>query len=203
LPYCPRIQFVIISSLLTVCVVAYVQSLRHNREIQAQQQGRFGRYTAQEAIELARPILQAILPNKDNLFVTAEFDNARLSNGQLQSVWNVDCINSNGDYMVHVVRDATSGTICWVGYDTIGCSAVAHPLSLVPSTAAVEGQRWMRILGFTEKWDLIRMEKHRCLGVVPLTYAWILTLQEPGRRARLTIDERMGTLVYANILRTP
>jgi len=202
LPYCPRFNAVVVASLFSAGAFANILTTRYAEQVHSTQSRQSGRYTAPEAIETAKPIIESILPGCDGLYVTAEPGEMTLANGHLQRVWNVNYIDSNGDYLVHIVRNAFTGAICWMGYDVIGRPASAHPIHLSRQDASTEGQRWMRVLGFTEAWRLSNAERHRVWGSGSRSYAWALTLQTPGWRARLTINERVGALVYANIVPT-
>ncbi len=188
-------------SFWTVAALICFMALQHVRRPRSQQQ-QFGRYTERDVFAMAMPVLQEILPGRDDLYLTADHGEIIAPNGRSRRVWNVDCLDGKGNDLIHLSRDADSGRLCWVGYAWRSSIAVPHPIFLTPRTAAADAQRWMRTLGYKEEWHLVSVI-HSQVGVSPQADSgWLIILERPGWRAHLTIDEFAGTLMYAGVMPT-
>src|SRR5580658_671494 len=89
-----------------VVVFSYVLTLRHEMQIDAQRRQMYGRYTERDVAEMATPIIQAIIPNRNDLYLAADRNQTVDGNGQRRRIWYVDCRDSQGNDLVHISRDA-------------------------------------------------------------------------------------------------
>jgi hypothetical protein len=202
----PRRTFFRVSFWLVIvctCLLVKQQQMRHIRS----QKQPFGRYTEHDATEKVIPIIEALLPHRNDLYLNAYYDETAMADGRVQHVWNVDCTDSRANDLVHIVYDAASGEICWMadnvgsksGYDDLNRSL---PNPLTSQMAAAYAQRWMRTMGFRETWKMQGVPRCRFEKMVSLEGRWQVTLEKPGWRAHLSIDVRTGRLMYATILAT-
>src|SRR5579871_4696535 len=72
-----------------VLAAIYLRAWRLAQPISSQSQRPFGRYTERSAIEQAMPILQAILPDRNDLYVTAYPGATEPVYGHYRRLWNV------------------------------------------------------------------------------------------------------------------
>src|SRR5579871_3144323 len=150
-----------------VLAAIYLRAWRLAQPISSQSQRPFGRYTERSAIEQAMPILQAILPDRNDLYVTAYPGYTKPIYGPHRRLWNVNCLDSQGNVLVRTTRDADSGMICQASYDWRLPPVRSHPVSHSSQTALVEAHLWMGTLGFRERWHLVGAPQHRAAcGVI-------------------------------------
>ena len=147
------------------------------------------RHTAQQMIDLSTPICQAMLPERGDLYISAEPITSMLSHQRTGILWNVVYTDGSGTPLLYVMRDDETGELLLstlqIVYDT------DHKSEKPPLTAASAGARardWMRALGFHETWQVVgtpQRDRSR----------WHIILSNAGRRAYLNITSRKGYLV--------
>jgi hypothetical protein len=189
--------------IVCICLVAKL----HPGQVQSEQPQIFGRYKARDVMGKMIPVIHALLPNRNDLSLTAVYGEAMTAQRKMYRVWNVDCTDSQGNGLVHVVCDADSGRICWMGNAVGGKDASddltpPRPIALSSQMAAASAQRWMQRLGFQETWKMQGVPTQRFGKVEYSEVRWLVTLEQPGWRARLSLDVRTGALMYATILAT-
>lgn len=177
--------------------VTYLLALRQANQAQSQRRKPFGRYTEHDVMQMATPVVRAILPDRNDLYLAAEHGWIRTVNGRPQRIWRVDCTDSQGHDLIHLVRNADNGRIYRVSYSPITAPSPFRPVLLSSQDAVSMAQRWMRTLGSGESWELEGVPEHRTGHIY-----WHVTLDRHGWRAHVSLDAAAGTLYSADLMPT-
>ncbi len=182
-------QRILTAAFFAALIPALILSARQRQHRMAAQQQPYGRYTRQQVIDRARPILAAVLPESRELAVSANPIQLPNSGGQTLLCWDVESSDARGSAPVHILFDAVSGQVCRLGRELPDNSCVV-PVSrdqVIPS-----GRRWLSVLGYRADWQCVKPPQ--LMGAI-----WNITLCTPEYHASLKMIERTGTLIYAAI----
>ena len=190
----------VLLSLMVICF--YLLALRQANHVQSQEQRPFGRYTEHDVIQMAMPIIQAILPGRDDLYLAAEHGQVMGADNQPQRIWSVDCTDNEGNGLIHIGRDADNGRIYWISYSPTTMPAASRAVALSSQQAVVEAQRWLRTLGYNETWAQGGGLEHRTPSASLVNAYWHVSLESPGWCAHVSLDASTGVLFYADLMPT-
>jgi len=190
--------------LVVMAVVIFALSryaaLNDPRHPEAARLPAFGRYTAQQMIDRATPIFRSLLPQQNQMVISAESCAASENSRERSQYWNIDCANEQGEILAYLVCDAVTGDVCNVKCNELisDLPAIkrAHTSPAVARQALWQaGQRareWLRILGYAANWRTNGVIQHS--GSIQS-----IRLSTRSRRASLLIDASTGILLYGEI----
>jgi len=187
-----RIRVIKICLLLCLLVFSQIIAARNRRQQESGKTQLLGRTTAQQAIELSKPVFVALLPQSEDLYLTAEPSEMLGRDYRQHRFWNVQCVDDHGMVKAHLTCDADSGAVILVG-------CLSHPARLPRSAtqesaseATARAQTWLKLVGYAGDWRPITTPKHG-------DRVWRIVMARDDQQALLSIDADNGRLMSASI----
>jgi hypothetical protein len=196
-PIMIRLQRIAISLCLILLTMWPFLTLRNRKQAEAAREHMFGRYTQQQFIDSCRPLLSAIVPDRDDFYVTADPISGRVPDDSTCLQWQLDAQDGKGNQLVHIVCDANTGLICLAGcdYNVYSASSPAHRLTeqdLTEQEAIMFARKWMRKLGYTENWFVVGTPHQS-------RKQWQVLLHSRMMKAQINVNKRTGSLTFARM----
>jgi hypothetical protein len=183
-------------------VLAYLMVARQARVAQSRRQQPYGLYTERDVMEKAMPIVQAMMPNRNDLYMVADHE-ATPVQPEERRAWELDCVDGKGSGQLHMTFNADTGAMGVIRYNREVNPNAPHSAVLSAQAAVAEACRWLRILDDQKNVWTVEGAPRYTHNKQPLYDEWLVTLLRPGWRARISLRARTGMLICGSILPAP
>jgi len=154
--------------------------------------------TAQQAAEHAAPICRLLVSKPHDLQQLTQELSRIGSDGERHKIWVVDCVDSEGQHIVHTVWDAETGNLILTAHEPqrgMGHNEAAVNARDVAKTAWY----WLEALGVSHtapRWRVARAPQ--------LNHdSWIVVMGSPQYNATVIFDKYTLDLVYLVVKEKP
>jgi hypothetical protein len=164
----------------------------HTRQRQAEEAKPYGRYTAQQILDRAAPLCDAVVAQASTLHMTAErYFNRKPGRGP-SHLWLVDCTDSSHRDIAHFDWDADTGSLfmATASLQNTKLSNSSRPLS---EREALRGAwRWLDTLGVTRQVTSLHLAQAPKRTIT----AWKTTWKGDGWNVHVTIGLYSGLFTW-------